>query len=106
MDDAAIMLLMLLFLAIILAAIILPIVALVISIRPRKKIAILPWPTSPVGSPGQTSTSAAVPLEESIRQLEARIVRLEATLKTGQAVIPRPVTSAELSLPIADSTPR
>src|SRR5436309_3509104 len=98
--DAGIMIIMLLILVIILAAIILPIVALGISIRTRKKVAqqisILSQPTSSVGSSEQT----AVLLPESIKQLEARIAGLEAAFKTGQFVIPERFAPVEPASPI------
>jgi len=110
MDDAATQLLILLFFAIVLAIIILPIVALVVSIQARRKVsqqlAILAQRTAPFASPQETTGGSA---DDLLKDLEARIARLEAALQTGGAVpqplppLPQPARPSEQP-PVEPST--
>jgi uncharacterized membrane protein len=91
MDDAATQLLILLFFAIVLAIIILPIIALIVSLRAKRKVsqqlAMLAQRTAPLGPLPQTPGGSA---EDLLKDLEARIARLEVALQSGAAPQPMP----------------
>lgn len=110
MDDLIFPILSLLFMAIILAAIVLPIIALVISIHSRKTLRQqLSRLASPMPVPGaflQPPNSDGVRLAAAVQRLEARVENLEAALTAHSIPIPSPFPGAvqAASTPLTEST--
>jgi uncharacterized membrane protein len=86
MDDAIGLIIALVLLALLVGGIILPIVALVVSIRTRNKLnqQLSRLPASPAESQG---------LSQILQELTARVARLEAVLSPKPAVVPPPATA-------------
>lgn len=97
MDQLLILIVFLVVMAVLLSAVVLPIIALVISIRSKKKlteqISRIETRESPAG-PGlvqQSGNSGEGSLPAEIQELKSRIERLEAVLKVSFIPIPEPV---------------
>src|SRR5215468_3945267 len=115
MDEILIPILGLVFLAVILSALILPIVALVISIRSRKalseQIARIVSSTPPPGQLQPPRLPDEAPVYDLVKQLEDRINRLEAALKAHSITVPesqalpsKPIIEQPIERPIAGPT--
>src|SRR5712664_3853426 len=94
MDDALGLIIGLLILALILGAFVLPIIALVVSIRTRKKLgqAVSRIESTPFTSQASTAKS----LSDVLQQLTVRVARLEAALSARS---PTPTRTAEETIP-------
>src|SRR6185369_8808309 len=87
MDDPIVLFILLIILALILTATVLPIVALVISIRTRSK---LTKQLAALGSPPLAPTDNRN-VQASLAQLQARVEELEALVAQGRQIQPRPL---------------
>jgi len=101
---------MLVVIAVILTAIVLPIIALVISIRSRKKLAaqiarLHATPSLDPDAVQRLRVSDLAPLAKAIRDLESRTQNLEAALTSQSISIPRVVPEHTEPVPVQTATP-
>jgi uncharacterized membrane protein len=111
MDDAVIPLVLFFLLAVLLCAIVLPIIAVAVSIRSRKKLnqelERLRRTTLTTDTVGQIPLDDLAPMARAFQELERRVARIEAALAEKEIASPRGVMEppAPATAPAAVSSP-